>query len=349
MDRPRSQARALTAYSSNLCAAIPALLLGDCKTPVRTEQAPPTLTGHAGGGTIICAMSALRFLLRYARKYTGALAVAVASMVFLVAVQLVGPWIVREIIVVVTGPGAGQATLDRITQLALLALGVYLLRAGFTFLRSYMSHIAGWGVVSDARQEIYDHLQRLSLRFYENTQTGQLMSRMVNDSEMFERLIAHALPDTLVNVLLLAGVCAVLATLNEQLLLLSLAPVPLIVLGMRGFAKYVRPAFRQRQQELSELSATLNDNLSGIREIKAFVQEEAEAARIGDHIRRFLLSNLKALRMMAVFHPFVEFAASLGRVIIIYFGARLVVGPAGLPVEDLVAFFLYLDLFYRPV
>jgi len=294
-------------------------------------------------------MSALRFLLRYARKYTGALAVAVASMVFLVAVQLVGPWIVREIIVVVTGPGAGQATLDRITQLALLALGVYLLRAGFTFLRSYMSHIAGWGVVSDARQEIYDHLQRLSLRFYENTQTGQLMSRMVNDSEMFERLIAHALPDTLVNVLLLAGVCAVLATLNEQLLLLSLAPVPLIVLGMRGFAKYVRPAFRQRQQELSELSATLNDNLSGIREIKAFVQEEAEAARIGDHIRRFLLSNLKALRMMAVFHPFVEFAASLGTVIIIYFGARLVVGPAGLPVEDLVAFFLYLDLFYRPV
>ncbi len=282
-------------------------------------------------------MDGLRFLLRYARRYTGPLAVTVASMILLVALQLLAPRIVREIIVVVTEPGAGQAALDRITQLAPLALGAYVLRAGFTFLRSYLSQIAGWGVVSDARQEIYDHLQRLSLRFYDNRQTGQLMSRMVNDSEMFERLIAHALPDTLVNVLLLVGVCLVLGTLNPQLLLLSLVPVPLIVLGMRGFAKYVRPAFRQRQQELGELSATLNDNLSGIREIKAFVQEEAEATRIGDHIRRFLLSNLKALRMMAMFHPSVEFAASLGTVIIIYFGARLVVGPEALAGADRVA------------
>jgi ATP-binding cassette subfamily B protein/subfamily B ATP-binding cassette protein MsbA len=171
---------------------------------------------------------------------------------------------------------------------------------------------------------------------------------MVNDSSLFETLIAHAIPDILVNVLTFIGVSAVLASINWQLLLLSLIPIPLIVLGMRGFAKYVRPAFRERQQELGELNATLNDNLSGIREIKAFVQEDTEAARIGDHITRFLLSNLKALRMMAVFHPAIEFAASLGTITLIYFGGRMAANQT-LPVGDLVAFFLYLEMFYQPV
>ena len=69
-----------------------------------------------------------------------------------------------------------------------------------------MAHVAGWGVVADVRQHIYEHLQRLSLRFYEDKQTGQLMSRMVNDSDLFEQLIAHAIPDVLVNVLTLVGV-----------------------------------------------------------------------------------------------------------------------------------------------
>jgi ATP-binding cassette subfamily B protein len=293
-------------------------------------------------------MKALRFLLKYAKRYTAALMLTVASMILLVGAQLVAPWIVRTMIVAVTTPGAEQASLALVARLALLALAVYAVRAGLQFLRSYASHVAGWGVVADARQDIYRHLQQLSLRFYEDKQTGQLMSRMVNDSSLFETLIAHAVPDILVNVLTFVGVSAVLASINWQLLLLSLIPIPLIVLGMRGFAKYVRPAFRERQQELGELNATLNDNLSGIREIKAFVQEDTEAARIGDHITRFLLSNLKALRMMAVFHPAVEFAASLGTITLIYFGGRMAASQT-LPVADLVAFFLYLEMFYQPV
>jgi ATP-binding cassette subfamily B protein len=297
-------------------------------------------------------MDALKFLLKYAKKYTGALILTVLSMLLLVGVQLVTPWIIRTMIATITsakgGPGTGPIAIAQITRLTLLALGVYLARAGLQFLRSYMAHVAGWGVVADVRQHIYEHLQRLSLRFYEDKQTGHLMSRMVNDSEMFERLIAHAIPDVLVNVLMFIGVCAVLISLKWQLLLLSLAPIPLIILGMHGFARYARPAFKERQQELSELNATLNDNLSGIREIKAFVREDAEADRISGHINRFLMSNLKALKLMAIFHPFIEFAASLGIIVIIYFGGRFVAGQS-LAVEDLVAFFLYLELFYQPV
>jgi ATP-binding cassette subfamily B protein/subfamily B ATP-binding cassette protein MsbA len=174
------------------------------------------------------------------------------------------------------------------------------------------------------------------------------MSRTVNDSDLIEQLIAHAIPDVLVNVLMLVGVTAVLVSMSWQLALLSMIPIPLIVLAMQGFARYVRPAFRQRQVELGELNAALNDNLSGIREIKAFTREEIEAANIWDRIVRYRDSLLHALRLMAMFHPFVEFASGLGTIVLIYFGGRMVLGQT-LPVADLVAYFLYLEMLYQPV
>ena len=235
-----------------------------------------------------------------------------------------------------------------ITRLAVLALALYVARAVLRFVRSYMAHIAGWNVVADVRLEIYQHLQRLSLRFYEDKQTGQLMSRMINDSDLIEQLIAHALPDVMVNVFMLIGVTAVLLSMSWQLALLSMIPIPLIVLAMRGFGKYVTPAFRRRQVELGELNAVLNDNLSGIREIKAFTREEIEAANIYGHIARYRDSLLHALRLMATFHPFVEFSSSLGMIVLVYFGGLFVLHQT-LPIEDLVAYFLYLEMLYEPV
>ena len=292
-------------------------------------------------------MKVFRFLLVYAKRYTGALIITVASMVALVGVQLLTPWIVRTMINLVTG----ELTKDvfaRIDLLVVFALLAFVCRGVLFFLRSYMSHSAGWGVVADVRSFVYQHLQRLSLRFYEDKQTGQLMSRVVNDSDKLETLISHAVPDVFVNVLMFFGVGFVLALLNWQLTLLCLIPVPFIILGLKGFGKFVRPAFKKRQEELGELNATLNDNLSGIREIKAFSQEEREATRIGTHIQQYKKSLLKALKLMATFHPFVEFAASMGTIVLIYFGSRLVLREV-LPIADLVAFFLYLGLFYQPV
>ena len=147
---------------------------------------------------------------------------------------------------------------------------------------------------------------------------------------------------------MMIGVITVLSRINWQLALLSMIPVPLIVIGMQGFSKYVRPAFRIRQSELGKLNATLNDNLSGVREIKAFAREKSEAARIMDHIILYRDSNLRALRLMATFHPFVAFSSALGTIILIYFGGRFILGST-LAIADLVAFFLYLELLYQPV
>ncbi len=293
-------------------------------------------------------MKALGFVFSSAKRYAGPLTLAMVSMVLLIGVQLLAPWLVRTMIATITDPEAGADAMDTIARLAVLALAIFVARGGLQFLRSYMAHVAGWNVVADVRAEVYEHLQRLSLRFYEDKQTGQLMSRAVNDSDLIERLIAHAIPDVLVNVLMLIGVTAVLVSMNWQLALLSMIPIPLIIVAMRGFAKYVRPAFRARQKELGELNATLNDNLSGIREIKAFTREEAEAGRVRGHVVRYRDSMLRALRLMATFHPFVEFASALGTIVLIYFGGKLALNQT-LPLEDLVAFFLYLEMLYQPV
>jgi len=293
-------------------------------------------------------VKSLKFIYKFVPKYRGILIVTVISMLLLVGIQLLAPWIVRTMIAAVTSPGMDQATIQEITSLALVALGVYLARGVFQFLRSYLAHVAGWSVVADVRTKVYEHLQRLSLQFYEEKRTGQLMSRVVNDTDLIEHLIAHAIPDVIANSLLLIGVVIVLSLVNWQLALLSLIPVPLIVLAMQGFTKYVQPAFRARQAELGDLNAALNDNLSGVREIKVFAREESQAKRVQVHINRYRDSMLKALRLMATFHPLIAFASSLGTIILIYFGGRFVLGNT-LALADLVAFFLYLDLLYQPV
>ncbi len=293
-------------------------------------------------------MKPLRLVFLYARNYVPALAVSVLSMLLLVGVQLLIPWIIKILVAAVTDPASGLSAANFVEQLALVVLAVYVARAVLQFLRSYMAHVAGWGVVADVRLHIYEHLQRLTLRFYEDKQTGQLMSRVVNDSELFEQLISHAVPEVLVNILTLVGVSAVLLTLNWQLMLLSLIPIPLVLASLQVYARYVRPAFRERQKVLGDLNAMLNDNLSGIREIKAFTREETEKERIRRGIERYRRSLLKALRLMATFQPFVEFASSLGTLIVIYFGGQLAFRQV-LSVADLVAFFLYLEMFYQPV
>ena len=293
-------------------------------------------------------MKSFRRVTVHLKRYKLTLGLTILSMLGLVGIQLVAPQLVRTMVAAVTDPEAGSDALALVARLALLALAVYAIRGLLRFVRSYAAHVAAWHVVADIRHEVYRHLQRLSLRFYEDKQTGQLMSRTVNDSTLLEQLVAHAIPDVLVNVLMLAGVSAVLVRMSWQLALLSMVPIPFIVLAMRGFARYVRPAFRQRQVELGELNAALNDNISGIREIQAFTREEPEAERIWDRIVRHRDSLLRALKLMAVFHPSVEFTASLGTIVLIYFGGRLVLGGA-LPIADLVAYFLYLELLYQPV
>jgi len=328
-------ASALRADQDTICAKVGLAAETLCVVPRSPKK---------GRGSV----KSLRAVLHHVKRYKLPLALTMTSMLVLVGIQLVGPWLIRLMVAAVTAPDAGPEVLSLLAKLALITLAIYILRAVMQFVRSYAAHVAGWQVVADVRNEIYQHLQRLSLRFYEDKQTGQLMSRTVNDTDLLEQLVAHAIPDIIVNVLMLVGVMAVLVSMSWQLALLSLIPIPFVLVAMRGFGRYVRPAFRRRQAQLGELNAALNDNISGIREIQAFTREGSEAERISGHIAHYRDSLLHALRLMAVFQPSIEFAGSLGTVVIIYFGGRLVLNQ-NLAVADLVAYFLYAGLLYQPI
>ncbi|MFC2028658.1 ABC transporter ATP-binding protein [Chloroflexota bacterium] len=293
-------------------------------------------------------MKPFQLILRYASRYKLPLTITAIAMLALVGVQLLIPWIIKTLVAEVTDPSATLNRMNLVQNLTIVVLAVYIGKAGLQFLRSYMAHVAGWGVVADVRKYIYEHMQRLSLKFYEDKQVGQLMSNVVNDTDLFESLISHAIPDVMVNAITFVAVTIMLLGLNVRLTLLSTIPIPLVILSLRIFAKYVRPAFRERQKELGDLNARLNDNLTGIREIKAFTREGEEANQIHERIDNYMSSQLKALKLMATFQPFVEFTSSLGTLIVIFFGGRLAM-EGSLPISDLVAFFLYLEMFYQPV
>ena len=293
-------------------------------------------------------MKPFSLLGKLAKKYSKLIFLTTLTMLGLVGAQLIIPWIIRQLIDRLTTQPLDQGTIDYITRISVIALIVFVARAVMQFTRSYAAHKAGWGVVSDARRLVYQHIQKLSLRFYEDKQTGQLMSRIINDTDLFERMIAHALPDVIVNGITLVGVSAILLSMNVNLTLLTLIPIPIIIFALIGYSKLVRPAFKNRQQSIGELNAVLNDSLSGIREVKAFAREEDELDKVDDKIQLVLHKNLRALKLMAIFNPIFDFAAGIGQLLVIFFGARMAIAGT-LSIADLVAFFLYLDSFYTPV
>ena len=195
---------------------------------------------------------------------------------------------------------------------------------------------------------MYNKLQSLDLGFFHDKQTGDLMSRVVNDTRDFELLYAHMIPDMITNIVTFAGVLIILLTINWKLALITCCPIPLILASGVVFAKIVRPFFKASQKTMGELNAQLQDSLSGLHEIQSFGQEAYESERLNSKNFEQVNAMLRALRASAIFHPCVEFLSSAGTVLVVFFGGYLAYRQQ-LSVEDIVAFVLYLSLFYAPI
>jgi ATP-binding cassette subfamily B protein/subfamily B ATP-binding cassette protein MsbA len=174
------------------------------------------------------------------------------------------------------------------------------------------------------------------------------MSRVVNDARQIEILIAHAIPDLATSALILILVTVSLFTINWTLALLTLIPIPFVAVASLLFRSRVMVLFRKSQEILGDLNAVLQDNLSGMKEIQVFAQEEKESARVRRENDRYSAINIKAQFYNGIFHPTVEFFSSLGVVIVVGFGGWLAV-QGRLDVADIIGFILYLSLFYQPV
>ena len=292
-------------------------------------------------------MKMLWTLSRKAARYKGLYVAAILATLGLTAVNLAAPRVLSAM------TGAVERGLDGtsfvlIERLALLLLVLYLVRIVFRFMSNYLAHKAAWYLVGDLRSRMYDKLQSLDLGLFHDKQTGDLMSRVVNDTRDFELLYAHIIPELITNVATFVGVLVILLLINWKLALITCCPIPLILFSGVIFAKKVRPYFRVSQKCMGELNAKLQDNLSGIHEIQSFGQESYESEKVGEKNFDQVRAMLRALRASAIFHPSVEFLSSVGTVLVVFFGGLLAL-KGGLSVEDIVSFVLYLSLFYAPV
>jgi len=284
---------------------------------------------------------------REAIKYKTLYVIAILATLSLTLVNLTAPKVLSKMTGIVSS-GVTEAGMSRIYILTALLIALYLFRVLFRFLSNYLAHKAAWYLVGDLRTRTYDKLERMHIGYFHDKQTGDLMSRIVNDTRDFELLYAHMIPETITNIVTFLGVLVVLLIINWKLALITCAPIPLIFISGIVFSKKVRPFFKVSQKKMGELNGKLQDNLSGIQEIQSFGREEYETDQVDAKNYEHIHAMLRALKISAIFHPTVEFVSSLGTILVVAFGGFLA-WKEGLSVEDIVAFLLYLSLFYAPI
>jgi ATP-binding cassette, subfamily B, bacterial len=292
----------------------------------------------------------MKILLRIAKeavRYKGWLLLSIFGTLMMTTVNLIAPRIMANM----TGLVAAGMTLENYITVLWMAgglLGLYLTRILFRFLSNYCSHRAAWRLVLELRIKVYNAIQSFSMDYFHNKQTGDLLSRVMNDVATFELIYAHITPDVITNFVTLTGVTIILFNLNARLALITCIPIPFILLSGWFFSRKVRPNFQKTQKSQGELSAQLQDNLSGIQEIQAFGRQTYASEKVLKKGRDFTHNMLRALKLSAIFHPSVEFLTSIGSVIVVGFGGFLAY-KAQLSVSEIVGFLLYLALFYAPI
>ncbi len=290
-------------------------------------------------------MKELKRFIMMAKPFWGAMVITVLSLLGVSAVSLVTPEMVRRMTAALT---ENTATTQKMLTYACVLLGAYIIKALLTFLAKWQAHIAAWNFVGELTLKVYSKLQTLSMSYFTDKQTGQMMSRIINDTRNMETLIAHALPDLMSNILIIVLVAVMIFTINPLLAAISLIPVPFLVFVSSKFSKKVLPKFKKNQQVLAELNGIVQDNISGIKEIQAFAKEESEYKRMKDYCKVYSNVNINANFAAAIFHPSVEFLTSIGTVLVMGIGGTLAMKNV-LTTADVVGFFMYLSLFYSPL
>ena len=285
-------------------------------------------------------------MLKMAKPWWGELIVTVISLLAASLLSLVTPEAIRKLTALLGTPK--DATTALILKYCGILVGAYLLRALCRFLSMWQAHVAAWNFVGYLTSLCYDKLQSLSMRYYSDKQTGEIMSRMINDTRQLEVLIAHSLPDMATNVIVVVGVAVMIFRINPLLALYTLIPVPFILLLSRLFTTKVAPLFKINQEVLAGLNGHTQDNLSGMKEIQAFGKEGKESLGMKDYCRHYSFVNIRANFYNAMYHPAVEFITSIGTVIVMGAGGYFVM-RGRMSTADIVGFFMYLSLFYSPL
>lgn len=235
-----------------------------------------------------------------------------------------------------------------VIRLALLMVGLAVIGGLFTFLQNYLGERAGQWVAYDLRNSLYEKIQTLSFSYHDRAQTGQLMTRATSDVEQLRLFIGQGILQALNAVLLLIGIAVILVALNWQLTLAVFPALFLMSLLFAVFGKKIRPLFRAVQEYLAALNTILQENLNGIRVVKAFSREDYEQQRFTTANFALRDANLNTTRALATVFPAAFLIAGVSLVVVVWAGGYLVV-KSTLELGELTAFSTYLALMLIPV
>ncbi len=279
------------------------------------------------------------FLRPYRLQLWGSLVFAWAAMGMTVLI----PWLIGRAVNAIESGDKPD-----LLPLALAILGAAILRLGLTVVRRLVAGKVSLAVEFDLRQIFYAHLQRLELGFFDGQQTGQLMSRATVDLGSIRFFLGYGLIFITQNLLTIALAAAVMIAINPLLALIALAPAPLIVFTASRYNKVSRPALQEVQQRIAELTAEAEENVSGIRIVKAFAREEHQLHRFQRAVGRVFEQSIYSTRLQAFFSPLIGFLPQVGIALVLLIGGREVIND-NMSLGDFTAFYTYLVMLAGPM
>jgi ATP-binding cassette subfamily B protein len=286
----------------------------------------------------------LAALVRLARPYRLRTALALVTLVAYTAVALLPPYLAK--LAVDDGIVPGDIHKLTLVVVAFLAAGV----AAFV-LSGAQTYFTGWvgeRALADLRIELFEHLQRLSLGYYERNRTGAIVSRITNDVEALDQLLTDGISSLVQNGLVLAGTLVVLFLLDWRLALATLIVLPLMGLVTAWFRSRSNRAYRSVRERLGLVTATLAEDISGMRVVQSFTREPASQASFRGINDRYRAANYETVVLNGFYFPAVDVLSSIATAIVLGFGGALVI-TGNLTIGTLLAFTLYLGNFFDPV
>ena len=285
----------------------------------------------------------LAALYRLARPYKGRTAIAIGSLLGATAVSLLPPYLIGRTI-----DEVGHGNTDTLGWLVAAFIAAGVLGIAFSYAQTFYTGWTGERMLADLRGQLFGHLQRLSLGFYERNRAGVIISRLTNDIEALDQLVTDGFTTLVQNTLLLVGTAVVLFFLDWRLALAALVIMPVMGAATAWFRKRSGRAYRSVRETLGAVTATLAEDIAGMRVLQSFTREPAARENFRVVSDRYRESNMQTVVLSGIYFPVVDFISSAATAVVLGYGSYLAFNHE-LTIGVLIAFLAYLTNFFDPV
>jgi ATP-binding cassette, subfamily B, bacterial len=290
------------------------------------------------------ALEMFRRITHYVTRYPwfalGTMGCALLSQLF----SLAQPWLIQQIV----DHALSGKDMQLLTTLVVSLAGAFILRDTLNSLRIRLNNTFEQHVIFDMRRDIYEKLQTLPVQYYDKRATGDIMTRVIDDVNSFERVLIDGIEQGAVAVFSLIGAAYMLFHYNSQLAFIAIIPAPFLFIGALIFTKTAHMRYRVQRRAVSLMNALLLDNLQGIRQIKGFAREEHETKRFSERSEDLRQGTLLVMRAWSLYNPSMSLIAAFGIVLVLFFGGQQVIS-GDMSVGMLVGVLGYISMFYEPV